>query len=90
MIGGSTIEPQGWKIYLFSAIRCDDDFLLSAVGKGCSEGRKGIFVILAITLIAIIKASHKGNPIGSLKGKDYIKEGFRFANTQPVNMGDKR
>lgn len=90
MISGSTIEPQGLKIYLFSAIRRNDFLLLSAIGKKCFKGRKGIFVILTITLIVIIKLLHKGNPIGSLKSKDYIEEGFHFANIQPVNMRDKR
>lgn len=88
MIWGSTIEPQGLKIYLFSAIRCNDYCLLFAIGKRCFEGRKGIFVILTVNLI--IKPLHKVNPIGSLKSKDYIKEGFHFANIQPVNMRDKR
>lgn len=50
----------------------------SAIGKRFFEGRKGNFVILTITLTVIIKPLHKGNPIGSLKSKDQIKEEFHL------------
>lgn len=59
------MKLQSLKFYLLSAIRCNDYFLISDIGKRCFEGRKGIFVILTITLIVIIKPLHKGNPIGS-------------------------
>lgn len=59
-------------------------------GKRRFEGRMGIFGILTISLIVTIKPLHKGNPIGSLRNKDYIKKGYHFANIQPVNTRDKR
>lgn len=50
----------------------------STIGKRCFEDRNGIFVILTITLTVIKKPLHKGNPKGSLKSKDYIKEEFHL------------
>lgn len=75
------MKLQSLKFYLLSAIRCNDYFLISDIEKRCFEGRKGIFVILTITLIVIIKPLHEGNPIGSSKSKDYIKEGFHFCKS---------